>query len=90
MKQLTTFNSADWNISDTGGSGAVWRIYEGDTTPLLRSFLGPPNRHRQPRHKIYDGMAYTGGNGVTFTGLVNDGAATSLAFELQRHQSGSD
>ena len=37
MKQLATY--ANWDISDQGGSNAVWRIYEGETAPLLRSFL---------------------------------------------------
>lgn len=37
MKQLATFDG--WDIDDEGGSGAVWRIYEGHTAPLLRAFL---------------------------------------------------
>ena len=42
MMQLASF--AGWNsdpntIADTGGSGAVWRIYEGHTAPLLIAFL---------------------------------------------------
>ncbi len=41
MKQLATFNSAGWNISNTSGSSAVWRLYEGSTTPLLRYWLTP-------------------------------------------------
>ncbi len=41
MKQFTTFNNAGWNISNTGGSSAVWRIYEGNTMPLLRYWLKP-------------------------------------------------
>jgi len=28
-----------WDIATTGGSNAVWRIYEGQTTPLLRAFM---------------------------------------------------
>ena len=39
MMQLSTFTS--WNIANTGGIGAVWRIYEGHTAPLLISFLKP-------------------------------------------------
>lgn len=39
MMQASTFTG--WNISNTGGSSAVWRIYEGNTYPLLRSFLTP-------------------------------------------------
>jgi len=39
MQQLSTFVDAGWDISDQGGDGKVWRIYEGSTTPLLRSFM---------------------------------------------------
>ena len=41
MKRMATFSSAGWDIADKGGTTAVWRIYEGSTTPLLRSFLKP-------------------------------------------------
>jgi filamentous hemagglutinin family protein len=41
MKQFATFNNAGWNISNIGGSSAVWRIYEGNTLPLLRYWLKP-------------------------------------------------
>ncbi len=43
IMQLSTFSS--WNaatpntIANIGGSGAVWRIYEGHTAPLLTCFL---------------------------------------------------
>ncbi|HUH56639.1 MAG TPA: YDG domain-containing protein, partial [Rhodanobacter sp.] len=37
LQQLSTF--AGWDISATGGDSSVWRIYEGHTAPLLRSFL---------------------------------------------------
>jgi filamentous hemagglutinin family protein len=42
MMQLASF--AGWNsdpntIADTGGSGALWRIYEGHSAPLLTAFL---------------------------------------------------
>jgi hypothetical protein len=39
MMQQASFTG--WNIANTGGSGAVWRIYEGHTAPLLVSFLKP-------------------------------------------------
>jgi filamentous hemagglutinin family protein len=39
MMQAATF--AGWDIAAQGGSTAVWRIYEGQTGPLLRSFLLP-------------------------------------------------
>ncbi|MES2941840.1 MAG: GLUG motif-containing protein, partial [Pseudomonadota bacterium] len=37
MKQLATF--AGFEMDDEGGTGKVWRIYEGNTGPLLRNFL---------------------------------------------------
>lgn len=42
MMQASSFSN--WNttpntIANTGNSGAVWRIYEGHTTPLLTSFM---------------------------------------------------
>ena len=39
MRQAATFSN--WNLAATGGAGKVWRIYEGDGMPLLRSFLAP-------------------------------------------------
>jgi filamentous hemagglutinin family protein len=39
FKSTATFTSASWNASNSGGDGKVWRIYEGNTGPLLRSFM---------------------------------------------------
>lgn len=39
LRQAATF--AGWSISAEGGSDAVWRIYEGQSGPLLRSLLKP-------------------------------------------------
>jgi trimeric autotransporter adhesin len=39
MKKLSTFASAGWVIDDVGGTGKIWRIYGGNTNPLLRSFM---------------------------------------------------
>jgi hypothetical protein len=41
MMTMSNFSFAGWNISAIGGSGSVWRIYEGNTSPLLSSFLIP-------------------------------------------------
>jgi filamentous hemagglutinin family protein len=41
MMTMSNFSAAGWSISDTGGSGSVWRIYEGNTAPLLLSFMTP-------------------------------------------------
>ncbi|WP_151806904.1 MBG domain-containing protein [Acinetobacter bereziniae] len=39
LQDLNTFKNAGWDIDDAGGTGKVWRIYAGQTTPFLRSFL---------------------------------------------------
>lgn len=58
MQQKATFTN--WNISNTGGSSAIWRIYEGQSAPLLRSFLTPLTVTSDNFSKTYDGQAYTG------------------------------
>jgi hypothetical protein len=45
----------------------VWRIYEGQTRPLLKSFLTPLTITANDASKIYDGLAYSGGNGVSYS-----------------------
>ncbi|NMM26791.1 MAG: filamentous hemagglutinin N-terminal domain-containing protein, partial [Glaciimonas sp.] len=61
MKQMSSFSSWGTAITDTGGSStAVWRIYEGQSAPLLRSFLAPITLT-----PAYDGSATTGIAGYT-------------------------
>jgi filamentous hemagglutinin family protein len=55
MKTASTFGDAGWSISATGGSSAVWRIYDGDTAPLLRSFLTALTIGVEGGSKTYDG-----------------------------------
>ncbi|MBS7778532.1 MBG domain-containing protein [Acidovorax sp. CCYZU-2555] len=72
LQTLSTFAEAGWDIDDVGGTGKVWRIYQGDTAPLLRSFLQPMNvtavaSLANPTH-VYDGSTHNGGNGYTVPG----------------------
>jgi filamentous hemagglutinin family protein len=54
MKQLSTFSG--WDIDDAGNTGKIWRIYNGDTYPLLRSFLTPLTINSATNgSKVYDG-----------------------------------
>ena len=66
MKSASTFSSAGWDISATGGSSSIWRIYEGNTYPLLRSFLIPMSVTANSAAKNYDATPYSGGNGVQY------------------------
>ena len=63
LKDLGTY--ADWSIDSQGGTDRVWRIYDGDTMPLLRSFLKPVTVTANNADKTYDGLAWSGDNGVT-------------------------
>jgi filamentous hemagglutinin family protein len=62
MMQLATFSGAGWDITGDGGSAAVWRIYDGQAAPLLRSFLTALTLTSDDVTKTYDAAAYTGGS----------------------------
>ncbi|WP_079204595.1 YDG domain-containing protein [Pseudomonas sp. CC6-YY-74] len=73
LMQQASFSS--WNtatpntIANTGGSGAVWRIYEGHTAPLLTSFLTGLTLSGAPDATVtYNGAAQSGG---AFTLIAN-------------------
>ncbi len=79
MMQYSTYsnwNSATPNtIAQTGGSGAVWRIYAGHTYPLLTSFLTPLTLGDAPDVSVvYNGAAQSGAS--TAKGVVLGSAAT--------------
>jgi hypothetical protein len=64
-----------WDIANTGGSGATWRIYEGHTTPLLTSFLTPLTLSDAPDKSVtYNAASQSGG--TTASALVLGSAAT--------------
>ncbi|WP_298270670.1 GLUG motif-containing protein [Geobacter sp.] len=67
LKTLTTFTDASWDIDDAGGTFATWRIYDGNTYPLLRGFLTPLTITATPVTKTYDGTAYTGDLNATYS-----------------------
>lgn len=39
MKTASAYSGSSWSISSNGGENTTWRIYEGQSLPLLRSFL---------------------------------------------------
>ncbi len=58
MKQLSSFTN--WSIDADGGTDSIWRIYEGSTAPLLRSFLKSLNMTvNNSDSKTYDGTQYS-------------------------------
>ncbi|MGM0954001.1 MAG: filamentous hemagglutinin N-terminal domain-containing protein [Pseudomonadota bacterium] len=65
LTKLSTFSAWGSDIDDQGGTGAVWRIYEGHTTPLLRSFLTPVTITPSVSDKTYDGSVASGSASYT-------------------------
>jgi len=57
MKQQANFSN--WDFTD------IWRIYEGDTYPLLKSFLTPLTVTATSGSRVYDGT--TDGIGVSYS-----------------------
>jgi hypothetical protein len=49
-----------WDLANT------WIIYEGHTAPLLRSFMTALTVTANNATQVYDDIAYSGGNGLTF------------------------
>ena len=81
MMQLSTFSS--WNtstpntIANTGGNGSVWRIYEGQTEPLLTFFLKPLTLADAPDvTTTYNGSSQSANSTTTTIPLVLGSAAT--------------
>ncbi|MET3440515.1 filamentous hemagglutinin family protein [Variovorax paradoxus] len=81
----STYSNAGWNIATTGGTSAVWRIYEGDTMPLLRSFLTSLTVTAGNVSKTYDGTT-SFSNSYT---LGDPGADTSLIMGTARYDTSS-
>ena len=55
---------AGWDIDDNGGTGTVWRIYEGHSGPLLRALLTPLTVTGGNVTKTYDGTTTLAGVGT--------------------------
>ena len=77
--QMQTASSfTGWSIATTGGSGDVWRIYEGNTFPLLISFLTPL--------ALTDAPDAT----VTYNATPQSGASTAISGVLGAAATGTN
>jgi filamentous hemagglutinin family protein len=81
----STYSAAGWDTATTGGSSAVWRIYEGNTMPLLRSFLTALTVTADDVSKTYDGTTSFSSSHT----LGDPGADTSLIMGTARYDTSS-
>lgn len=57
MKNMSNYQSASWSIDDAGGTSNIWRIYDGQTNPLLRVFMSKYTLN-PTTSKTYDGVTF--------------------------------
>ncbi len=88
MMDAASFTGFD--IATTGGSSNVWRIYEGNTAPLLRSFLTPLNVKANDATMTFNGSAYNGSEGVTYTTFNTGDNSSNLLGTLDYGSSDTD
>ncbi|WP_164885069.1 YDG domain-containing protein [Rubrivivax rivuli] len=63
MRQATSFSG--WSLNTGGTGGTVWRLYEGQTAPLLSRFLTPRTLTLADASKVYDGTRSFGNATLT-------------------------
>ncbi|MGC2780755.1 MAG: MBG domain-containing protein [Bradyrhizobium sp.] len=72
MKQQGSFNL--WDFANT------WTITNGVTNPLLQYFLTPLTVTANNDTKNYVGLAFSGGNGVTYSSTPNGNLLGSVSY----------
>ena len=78
--QLASYANWGNSIDAQAGTGTTWRVYEGNSGPLLRNFLKPLSSVVvNNASKTYDGAAFSSA-GVTFTTTTDPGVDTSKLF----------
>lgn len=76
LLNLNSYSSWGGDIDAQGGTGSVWRIYDGYTGPLLRSFLTGVTATVASDSKTYDGSTYSGGSyTLSDPSVILDGTA---------------
>ncbi|SHN11545.1 YDG domain-containing protein, partial [Roseibium suaedae] len=77
MMTLSSFTGAGWDIDDEGGTGSIWRIYEGSTNPLLRGFMTSLTVTGGTGTKTYDGSTSSSSTGTLVYGASYDNSLIS-------------
>ncbi|MBM7131386.1 MBG domain-containing protein [Dyella mobilis] len=70
MMDPASFAAWGMDISAIGGSSATWRIYAGDTAPLLRTFMVGLTVTAMNLGTIYNGTAFAGSSNLIFGTLT--------------------
>jgi filamentous hemagglutinin family protein len=77
---FTSSTSANKNSNPAWDLTNTWIMYDGFSMPLLRSFLTPLTVTANSLSKTYDGVAYTGNSGVSYSQNVSSNLVGTLAY----------
>lgn len=77
---FTTPTLANGNVNPAWDLTNIWVVYNGFTSPLLRSFMTPLTVTASNAAKTYDGLAYAGGNGVSYSSVPNANLLGTLSY----------
>ncbi|WP_411877753.1 YDG domain-containing protein [Polaromonas sp. YR568] len=80
------YTAAGWDVASTGGSSSIWRIYDGKTMPLLRSFMTALTVTSNNVSKTYDGSTVLSNIGYS---LSDSSADTSLILGTAAYSTSS-
>ncbi|TXT33084.1 MAG: filamentous hemagglutinin outer membrane protein, partial [Comamonadaceae bacterium] len=72
MQQQSNFTGFDF--------ANTWVSYDGHTAPLLRSFMTPLTVSANNASKTYNGAAYSGGNGVSYSSTPNANLLGTVSY----------
>ena len=94
FQKASSFAAWGSDIDDQGGTGAAWRIYEGHSTPLLRTFLKQVTVDLGAlASKTYDGTTGSGvigGSDYSIApGVVLGGAGSDLSYQSNNKNAGN-
>jgi hypothetical protein len=68
---FTSATAANGDANPAWDFTGSWMMYDGHTAPLLRSFMTPLTVTANNAIKTYDGLAYSGGGGVSYSTTPN-------------------
>jgi filamentous hemagglutinin family protein len=80
QSNFTSATAANGNVNPAWDLTGTWVVYDTYTRPLLRSFMTPLTVTTNSATKTYDGAAYSGGNGVTYSVVPNGNLLGSLSY----------
>ncbi|WP_317202167.1 YDG domain-containing protein [Janthinobacterium sp.] len=80
LANFTSATSANGSVNPNWDMASVWAQYDGHSYPLLRAFMTPLTVQAKAAGKTYDGVAYSGGNGVAYSTVPDANLLGTAAY----------